>query len=414
MSGDDTYYDDLETRDPAARDAAQMDALSGQIAHAKQNSDYYGRIFADVEPGEINSRAALAQLPVLRKSDLAATQKSAPPLGGLNAVPLTKLRHIFASPGGIYEPDGYARDYWRFGRALWAAGVRPGDIVHNTFSYHLTPAAQLVESGAHAIGCPVFPGGVGNTEIQIQVIADVGCTVYAGTPSFLRILLQKAKEAGTDISCLQKGLVGGEALPPSLRQELSDYGVDVLQSYGTADLGSVAYESSAMEGMIIDEGVLVEIVQPGTGDPVAEGEVGEVVVTTFSEVYPLIRFATGDLSAVLPGVSPCGRTNMRIKGWMGRADQSTKVKGMFVHPSQVMDIARRHPEIKGARLVVDSVDNTDMMTLKCVVEAGDESLSQAIAESIQTVTKLRGGVEFVAADALPADGKVIDDIRSYE
>jgi phenylacetate-CoA ligase len=414
MGSADKFYDYLEVRDPQRREADLMAALSAQIAHAKAKSSHYAAAFADLDPAEINSRAALAAMPTTRKSDLAALQKKNPPLGGINTVPLSELSHIFASPGGLYEPDADRKDYWRYARALWAAGVRPGNIVHNTFSYHLTPAGMLVENGCRAIGCPVVPGGVGNTEIQIQLMADLKPDFFIGTPSFLRILLTKAKELGHDLSNLKNGLVGAEALPPSLRQELSDLGVSVLQGYGTADLGSVAYESKAVDGMIIDEGVIVEIVEPQGTKPVAEGEVGEVVVTTLNPTYPLVRFATGDLSAVLPGISPCGRTNMRIRGWMGRADQSTKFKGMFVHPSAIMQIAARHPEITKARMVISSENNNDAMTLKFAAPGADRSLVTAVEASIQTVLKLRGGAELVEAEGLPDDGLAIEDMRSYE
>jgi phenylacetate-CoA ligase len=414
MGSADEFYDDLEVRDPQRRETDLMAALSAQIAHAKAKSSHYAVAFADLDPAGISSRAALAAMPTTRKSDLAALQKKNPPLGGINTVPLSELSHIFASPGGLYEPDADRKDYWRYARALWAAGVRPGNIVHNTFSYHLTPAGMLVENGCRAIGCPVVPGGVGNTEIQIQLMADLKPDFFIGTPSFLRILLTKAKEIGHDLSNLKNGLVGAEALPPSLRQELSDLGVSVLQGYGTADLGSVAYESKAVDGMIIDEGVIVEIVEPQGTKPVAEGEVGEVVVTTLNPTYPLVRFATGDLSAVLPGISPCGRTNMRIRGWMGRADQSTKFKGMFVHPSAIMQIAARHPEITKARMVISSENNNDAMTLKFAAPGADRSLVTAVEASIQTVLKLRGGAELVEAEGLPDDGLAIEDMRSYE
>lgn len=414
MSSADEFYDDLEVRDPQRREDDLMAALSAQIAHAKAKSSHYAEAFADLDPAKINNRAALAAMPTTRKSDLAALQKKNPPLGGINTVPLSELSHIFASPGGLYEPDTDRKDYWRYARALWAAGVRPGNIVHNTFSYHLTPAAMLVESGCRAIGCPVVPGGVGNTEIQIQLMADLKPDFFIGTPSFLRIVLTKAKELGHDLSNLKNGLVGAEALPPSLRQELSDLGVSVLQGYGTADLGNVAYESKAVDGMIIDEGVILEIVEPMGTKPVAEGEVGEVVVTTLNPTYPLIRFATGDLSAILPGTSPCRRTNMRIRGWMGRADQSTKVKGMFVHPSGIMQITARHPEITKARMVITSDNNNDAMTLKFAAPGADPSLTAAVEASIQAVLKLRGGAELVAAESLPDDGLAIEDTRSYE
>ena len=414
MNSADEFYDDLEIRDPEQREDQLMAQLSAQLAHAKANTSHYAEAFADLDTASINSREALATLPVTRKSDLAALQKKNPPLGGINTVPLSELSHIFASPGGLYEPDADRKDYWRYARALWSAGVRPGNIVHNTFSYHLTPAAMLVESGCRAIGCPVVPGGVGNTEIQIQLMADLKPDFFVGTPSFLRIVLNKAKELGHDLSNLKNGLVGAEALPPSLRQELSDLGVSVLQGYGTADLGNVAYESKAIDGMIIDEGVIVEIVEPLGTKPVAAGEVGEVVVTTLNPTYPLVRFATGDLSAILPGISPCGRTNMRIRGWMGRADQSTKFKGMFVHPSAIQQIAARHPEITKARMVITSDNNNDSMTLKFAAPGADASLAAAVEASIQTVLKLRGGTELVEADSLPDDGLSIEDARSYE
>ncbi len=411
---DGKFFDALETRDPETRERAQMAALAAQIALAKTKTAFFAESLADVEPAEITSRAALAGLPVIRKSDLAARQKAAPPLGGLAAVPLADLAHVFMSPGSIFEPDGTAADHWRFGRALFAAGVRKGELVHNTFSYHLTPAGILVESAARALGCPVFPAGVGNTELQVEAIAHLKPAVYAGTPSFLKILLERAASVGTDVSSLTKASVGGEALPESLRREFDEHGVFTTQSYGTADLGLIAYESEAMEGMILDETAIVEIVHPGTGDPVPEGEVGEVVVTPFNPIYPLVRFATGDLSAILPGQSPCGRTNTRIKGWLGRADQSAKVRGMFVHPSQVAGVAARHGEIAKARLVVDNPGNKDSMTLHCEVVAGDDALRQAIVASIQSVMKVRGEVEFVEPGSLPTDGKVIDDVRSLD
>ena len=414
MAANNDFYDELETRDPGQRAEQQFAALAEQVAHAKQNSGYFASVLQDVDPGEINNPDALAKLPLTRKSDLAARQQAEPPLGGLSAVPLDQVAHIFMSPGPIFEPDGDGRDHWRFGRALFAAGVRAGDIVHNTFAYHLTPAGMLVESAARALGCPVIPAGVGNTELQVQAIAHLRPAAYGGTPSFLKILLDKAEEMGADVSSLSKASVGAEPLPPSLRQELIDRGVFTVQSYGTADLGLVAYESPAMEGMIIDEGVIMEIVRPGTGDPVPDGEVGEIVVTTFNKVYPLVRFATGDLSAVLSGASPCGRTNTRIKGWMGRADQSAKVRGMFVHPKQVNDIAARHQEIARARLVLENPDNRDRMTLRCEVPRGDDSLKSAITTSVQNILKLRGEVELVQPGSLPNDGKVIDDTRTYE
>jgi phenylacetate-CoA ligase len=414
MGRDSEHFDDLETRDPEQREREQGTALAFQIAHAKQNAPAYGEMLADVEPEAVTSREALALLPVTRKSELMARQKADPPFGGLVAQDLSEIPRIFQSPGPIYEPDGAGEDYWRFARALFAAGFRAGDVVHNTFAYHLTPAGRMTESGAHAIGCTVIPGGVGNTELQLETIATLKPNRFIGTPSFLKILLDKGVEGGFDVSSLKKASVGGEALPPSLRKELGEMGVEVLQGYGTADLGSIAYESSAIEGMIIDEGVIVEIVRPGSGDPVAEGEVGEVVVTTFNKTYPLVRFATGDLSAVLAGPSPCGRTNMRIKGWMGRADQTTKVKGMFVRPEQVNQVLARHPEVLKGRLVVDREGARDIMTLRCETAEGGEALANDIATTIQSVCKVRGEVAFVEPGSLPNDGKVIDDVRSYE
>ena len=407
------FYDAKETRDPATRQAEQWAALHGQIAHAQANAPYFAEILKGVNAPDIKTSADLAKLPVTSKSDLHARQKAMPPLGGLAAAAMAKLKHVYQSPGPIYEPDGGDADHWRFARAMWCAGLRPGDLVLNCFSYHLTPAGMLVESAAHAIGCPVIPGGVGNTELQIQAINDLKPVAYGGTPSFLRILLQKGREMNLDVSSLKKALVGGEALPPSLRKEINDLGCYVLQSYGTADLGLIAYESPAMEGLILDEDVIVEIVRPGTGDPVAEGEVGEVVVTTLrNKEYPLIRFATGDLSAIMAGQSPCGRTNTRIKGWMGRADQTTKVKGMFVTPGQIAQVAARHPEIAKARLEVTSENNVDAMALKVEAKAGLDAAK--VTESLQAICKVRGSVDIVAPGSLPNDGKVIADLRTYQ
>ncbi len=408
------HYDDLETRDPATREKALLAALPGQIGHAKANAAALGRLLDGVSPGDVTSRAALAQLPVLRKSDLAELQSNDMPFGGLIAVPLGGLARIFASPGPIYDPEATGSDFWRIARALFAAGIRAGDVVHNTFSYHLTPAGSMLETGAHALGCAVIPAGGGNTEQQLQVIADVRPNAYVGTPSFLRILLEKAAETGVDVSCVKKACVAAEALPPSLRETIRDLGVDIVQCYASADLGLIAYESEAIEGMIVDEGLMLEIVRPGTGDPVPEGEVGEVVATSFNPAYPLIRFATGDLSAVLPGISPCGRTNMRIKGWMGRADQRTKVRAMFVAPEQIAEVSSRHPEILKTRLVVASDDIRDVMTLHCETDSGGENLASAIAETLRAVCNLRGEVALVAPGTLANDGKVIDDVRSYE
>ncbi len=409
------HFDDLETRDPQQREAALMAALPKQIAHVLANTTYFAEKFKGVKAADINSRAALAKLPVTRKSSLLAQQRSAPPFGGMNGVPISKLAHIYMSPGPIFEMDAEGHDFWRGARAMFAAGFRAGDIVHNTFSYHLVPAGLMMESSARAIGCPVIPAGVGNTEMQLDIIELVKPTAYAGTPSFLKILLDKGKELGRDVSSLKKALVGAEALPPSLRKEFIDRGVFTLQSYGTADLGTIAYESQAMEGMIIAEDIIVEIVRPGTDDPVPEGEVGEVVVTALNPVYPLIRFGTGDLSAILPGQSPCGRTNGRIKGWMGRADQRTKVKGMFVDPEQVIQVQKRHGELGKVRLVVDWQNKADVMTLHAeVAGGGSPELATTIEGTIQTVCKVRGKVKFVAPGSLANDGKVIDDIRKYD
>lgn len=408
------YYDHLENRDSAQREQALMAALPVQVAHAKAFAPAYAELLADVDAATVTSRAALASLPVVRKNELLERQQAARPFGGFVSDWRGRMGRVFASPGPLYEPEGRRPDYWRTARALFAAGVRAGDLVHNGFSYHMTPGAWIMESGALALGCTVFPGGVGQTEQQVQAMADLQPDAYAGTPSFLRILLEKADELRLDVSSLKKALVSGEAFPPSLRDALAARGVAAYQAYATADLGVIAYESPAREGLIADEGVLIEIVRPGTGDPVPVGEVGEVVVTVFNPDYPLLRFGTGDLSAVLPGVSPCGRTNLRIRGWLGRADQTTKIKGMFVHPKQVDDVVKRHREVVRARLVVANPDGQDAMVLRCEL-AGEQSgeLARAIVETMRDVTKLRGDVDFVSAGTLPNDGKVIDDIRTY-
>ncbi|WP_374442789.1 phenylacetate--CoA ligase family protein [Stella sp.] len=403
------FFDELETRDPEARERALMAALPGQIAHARAHAAYYADALAGIDPAAVSSRAALALLPVTRKSDLIRQQRRVPPFGGLNATAPAGLARLFASPGPIYDPEGHGRDWWRFARALFAAGFRTGEILHNSFSYHLTPAGAMLESAAHALGCAVIPGGVGQTEQQVRAIADLRPDGYAGTPSFLKILLEKAAELGADVSSLTKALVSGEALPPPLRQDLADRGVAVLQCYGTADLGLVAYESPARQGMIVDEGVIVEIVRPGTGEPVPDGEPGEVVVTTFNRDYPLVRFATGDVSAILAGASPCGRTNARIKGWMGRADQTTKVRGMFVHPAQIAEVVRRHPEIERARLVVSGEAGRDRMVLECVSAMPGSALAEQVAATLQSVTKLRGAVTFAtAAEAEGWSATIVD------
>ena len=407
------YHDALETRDPEAREADLFASLR-DLMRTAMRAPAIARLLDGIDPEAVTDRDALAALPVTRKSDLMALQADSPPLGGLTPGPIEEYANVFASPGPIFEPTPRRADPFRLARALFAAGLRKGDLVHNTFSYHFTPAGAMLEGGARAIGCTVFPAGVGQTELQVQVIARLRPNAYVGTPSFLNILLDKATELGEDVSSIRKGLVSGEALPPSLRKAIGERGVSVLQCYATADVGLIAYESPALEGMILDEGAIVEIVRPGTGDPVPEGEVGEIVVTPLNPDYPLVRFATGDLSAVMPGTSPCGRTNTRIRGWMGRADQTTKVRGMFVHPSQVADVVRRHPEIARARLVVTSVDNQDVMTLRCESEAGDASAAEAIAETVRDVCKLRGAIEIVEPGTLANDGKVIEDARTYE
>ena len=412
-----THYDILETRSPDEREKALMHALPQQVAHAKVNAPFFAGWLKDVDPAAVTSRAALARLPVLRKAMLGEVQKKSPPMGGLITVPMSRVRHVFMSPGPIFEIDTEEPDYFRGARAMFAAGFRPGDVIYNTFSYHLTPAGMMMESALRALGCAVVPGGVGNTELQLDAIAAIRPTGYVGTPSFLKILIEKAAELGKDISSLRHAFVGAEALPPSLRQMFVTAGMTCLQSYGTADLGTIAYESQApggaIEGMTVDEGVIVEIVRPGTGDPVPDGEVGEVVVTTFNQAYPLIRFGTGDMSAVLAGPSPCGRTNMRIKGWMGRADQRTKVRGMFVDPEQIAEISKKHPGLGRLRLVVDWVNQADVMTLKVETAQPSPGLEKAMTETIRTVCKVGGKVEFAPPGSLPNDGKVIDDVRKY-
>ena len=359
----------------------------------------------------MTDRAALAKLPVTRKSDLIDIQQAEPPFGGLTATAKGKLYRVFGSPGPIYDPEGWGKDWWRIARALHAAGFRSGDLLHNCFSYHMTPGGIRFETAAHALGCPVFPAGVGNTEQQARAVADLRPAGYSGTPSFLRIILEKAREMGLDHSSLTRACVSGEALLPPLRQALADLGVDVVQAYATADLGLIAYETHAKDGLVVDEDIIVEIVRPGTNDTVAMGEVGEVVVTSFNPDYPLIRFGTGDLSAVLPGQSPCGRTNMRLKGWMGRADQTTKIKGMFVHPRQVNDVAKRFPQVVRAKLVVEKENDNDHMTLHVESADSGDALAAALRDALQSVCKLKGEVTFHAPGALPNDGKVIEDRR---
>jgi phenylacetate-CoA ligase len=411
------FFDALETRDPARRESELLAALPRQVAHAQRASAAFAEILAGVDAATVTSREALARLPVTRKHELQArqhAQRASDSFGGFSTlVRGPQMPRIYASPGPIYEPDGGGRDYWRVARAIFAAGFRAGDLVHNAFSYHMTPGAFIMESGAHAVGCSVFPAGVGQTEQQLQAIAELRPDGYIGTPSFLRILIEKAAETGADIASLRKAMTGGEALPPSLRSWFAEHGVTAYQCLATADLGLIAYETASLEGMVLDESVILEIVRPGTGDPVAPGEVGEIVVTTLNPAYPLIRFGTGDLSAVLPGPCTTGRTNTRIKGWMGRADQTTKIRGMFVHPGQVADIARRFPEVLKARLVVSGEMANDVMTLHVEAASAPQGLDARIGEAVRDVTKLRADVLLLRPGSLPNDGKVIEDARSY-
>ncbi len=388
-----THFDALETRSADERAADQLRALNAQLARNAL--------------APVAALADLRSLPVLRKSDLSARQKASPPFGGL---PVTNLAHVFQSPGPIYEPGGVGHDWWRMGRFLHAAGIGPADIVQNCFGYHLTPAGMIFENGARAVGAAVLPAGTGQTDLQVRAAADIGTTAYCGTPDYLKVILDRAEEMGERLK-IARAAVGAGALFPSLRREYADRGIACLQCYATADLGNIAYETPALEGMVVDEGVIVEIVRPGTGDPVPEGEVGEVVVTTLNPDYPLIRFATGDLSAVMSGQSPCGRTNLRIRGWMGRADQTTKIKGMFVRPEQVADFVARHPEVARARIVATREGEMDAMTVQVETDARDAALYE---KSVMDILKLRGRVELVPTGSLPNDGKVIEDRRKYD
>ena len=411
------HYDALETRSPQAREAALMAALPVQIAHAQAHSPAFAHILAGLDATQIQSRAALAQLHVTRKYELLAqqqAQRASTPFGGFNTQAFgPQMPRVFASPGTIYEPEGARPDYWRMARAIYAAGFRAGELVHNCFSYHFVPAGSMMETGAHAIGCTVFPGGTGQTEQQVQAMAELRPAGYIGTPSFLKLIVEKAQSLGVALPSVRKALVSGEAFPPSLRDWLRTRGIEGYQCYATADLGLIAYETEAREGLVLDEGVIVEIVRPGTGDPVPEGEVGELVITSLNPDYPLIRFGTGDLSAILPGTCPTGRTNQRIKGWMGRADQTTKVRGMFVHPGQVSEVAKRFPQVGKARLVVSGEMASDTMTLLVESAETSEGLAQLISEAVRDVTKLRADIQLVAPGSLPNDGKVIEDARSY-
>ena len=418
-----THMDALETRDPAAREAALLAALPGQIAHAQKNAPAFAEILKDINAADITSRNALAKLPVIRKYELLEKQKASRAaggsvFGGFSAVSCgQKMPRVFSSPGPLYEPEGSRPDYWRMARAIAAAGFQSGELIHNCFSYHFTPAGSMMETGAHALGCTVFPGGIGQTEQQVQAMAELQPAGYIGTPSFLKIILEKAAEMGVALPSVKKALVSGEAFPPSLRDWMTERGVNAYQCYATADVGLIAYETSARQGLVIDEGVIVEIVRPGTGDPVPEGEVGELVITSLNPDYPLIRFGTGDLSAILSGHCPTGRTNQRIKGWMGRADQTTKVRGMFVHPGQVAEVVKRFPSALRARLIVQGEMANDSMALHVETTSGSDAeagLKAQIAEAIRDITKLRSEVHLVAPGTLANDGKVIEDARSYQ
>ncbi len=414
------FFDSLETRSQDEREAALMAALPHQVAHAQKQAPAFTAILQDVDASAVTSRAALARLPVTRKHALlerqqACRQSGGDALGGFSALRYgAHMPHVFASPGTIYEPEGTRRDYWRMARAMHAAGFRPGQLIHNSFSYHFVPAGSMMETGAHALGCTVFPGGTGQTEQQVQAMAELKPAGYVGTPSFLKIIIEKAAEMRVALPTVTRALVSGEAFPPSLRDWLGERGIAGYQCYASADLGLIAFETGAREGLVLDEGVIVEIVRPGTADPVADGEVGELVVTTLNPDYPLIRFGTGDLSAVMPGNCPTGRTNTRIRGWMGRADQTVKVRGMFVHPGQVAEIVRRFPEVIKARLVVSGEMANDSMTLCVETSSSPAGLDQRISEAVRDVTKLRGKVELLAPGTLANDGQVIEDARSYK
>jgi len=413
------FYDKSETREPSQREAALLKALPAQIGHAQSASPAFAQILQGVDAASIDSREALAKLPVTRKHELLErqqAQRAQSAFGGFSAIGFgAEMPRVFASPGPIYEPEGRAPDYWRMARAMFAAGFRPGELIHNCFSYHFVPAGSMMETGAHVLGCTVFAAGTGQTEQQVQAMAELRPAGYVGTPSFLKIIVEKADAMGVALPSVTKALFGGEAYPPSLRDWFLARGIEGYQCFATADVGLIAYETQAREGLVIDESVLVEIVRPGTGDPVPAGEVGELVVTTLNPAYPLIRFGTGDLSAILPGACPTGRTNGRIKGWMGRADQTTKIRGMFVHPAQVQAIAKRFPEVAKARLVVRGEMANDTMALQVETScSGPDALVERLGAAIREVTKLRGEVELVLPGSLPNDGKVIEDARSYK
>jgi phenylacetate-CoA ligase len=409
-----TYFDALETRDPEEREAALMAKLPAQVALAQDKATGFGAILTGIDAATVIDRAALAKLPITRKSELMNLQRAVPPFGGLNATPTSALRRVFLSPGPIADPQGQGKDWFRMGRAIFAAGFRAGNMIQNCFSYHFTPAGAMFEDGAHAVGCTVFPAGVGQTDLQVEAIAHFRPDGYAGTPDFLKLILDKADAAGTDVSSLKRACVGGGALFPAMRDAYAARGIHVRQTYGSADCGLIAYESDAMEGMILDEHIILEIVRPGTGDPVPDGEVGEVIVTLINPDYPLIRFATGDLSAMMAGTSPCGRTAPRIKGWMGRADQTAKIRGMFVHPGQVDRVVKSVAGLNRARLIIDHRDGRDIAVLRCEAVNSQNALADRIASTFSAECKVRVNVEFTKPGELPNDGKIIDDIRQYD
>ncbi len=419
------FFDALEIRDPAQREQVLLSALPQALSLAAARAPAIARQLGQLQPSAITTRAALATVPVIRKTQLLEIQQEARTrlaaegsviervFGGFSSIGWGGALRVFASPGPIYEPESARPDYWRFARALYAAGFRPGDLAHNCFSYHFTPAGSMMESAAHAVGCTVFPGGVGQTEQQVQAIRDLRPAGYMGTPSFLKIILEKADELGIELVSLKRALVSGEAFPPSLRDWLGARGIQGYQAYGSADLGMIAFETPARDGLVLSEDLLLEIVRPGTNEVVPEGEVGEVVVTSLNPDYPLLRFGTGDLSAIMPGTSPCGRTNTRIRGWLGRADQTTKVRGLFVHPGQLAEVARRHSTVARVRLVISGTTGADVMLLKVEAAASERALIESLTGAVRDVTKLRADVEIVPLGSLPNDGKVIDDIRTY-
>lgn len=421
------YYEEREAAEPRDREQALMARLPAALRHARERAPAIARQLQGVEPAAIRERADLELIPVIRKSELLQAQLAAREgsgggdmpaasriFGGFSAIGWGEAARVFASPGPIYEPESRRPDYWGFARALHAAGFRRGELAYNCFSYHFTPAGSMMETAAHALGCTVFPGGVGQTEQQVQAIADLAPSGYTGTPSFLKIILEKAEQMGVALPSLRRALFSGEAFPPSLCKWFAERGIEGYQAYGSADLGMIAYETSARDGLVVNEDIILEIVRPGTSQPVPDGEVGEVVVTTLNPDYPLVRFGTGDLSAILPGISPCGRTNSRIRGWLGRADQTTKVRGMFVHPGQVANVLKRHPEVRKARLVVSGTVGSDVMVLQAELAEPTPESMERLADSVRELTKLRAEIQPVAPGSLPNDGKVIDDLRTYE